>query len=217
MYGITDLWTYVLGVIFIVLLPGPNSLFVLSVAVQRGVKAGYLAACGIFVGDTILMFLSAAGVASVLKANPALFLVVKYAGAIYLAWIGVQLLMGAAKNFRAQNGSVGPIEKPKKIELNQLFRKSLVISLLNPKAIMFLISFFIQFVDPVYPHPALTFLILGSIIQITSFIYLSTLIIAGAKLAETFSRRKKLSASLAATVGAMFIGFGAKLATTTLG
>ncbi len=86
--GITDIWTYVFGVIFIILLPGPNSMYVLSLAAQRGVKAGYRAACGVFVGDTVLMVLSAAGVASLLKANPLLFSVVKYGGAAYLLYIG---------------------------------------------------------------------------------------------------------------------------------
>ena len=88
-YGITDLATYVLGTIFIVLLPGPNSLYVLSLASQRGVRAGYLGACGIFAGDTILMVLSATGVASLLQASPALFMVLKYIGAGYLAWMSL--------------------------------------------------------------------------------------------------------------------------------
>src|SRR3954471_11528510 len=79
-YGITDLTTFILGTIFIVLLPGPNSLYVMTVASRLGVGPGYRGACGIFVGDTILMVLSATGVASVLHATPALFMVVKYAG-----------------------------------------------------------------------------------------------------------------------------------------
>ena len=61
--GITDLWTYVLGTVFIVLLPGPNSLFVLATAAQGGIAAGYKAACGVFLGDTVLMTLSALGIA----------------------------------------------------------------------------------------------------------------------------------------------------------
>ena len=52
-FGITDFWTYVLGTIFIVLLPGPNSMYVLSVAAQRGVRAGYKGACGVFLGDFV--------------------------------------------------------------------------------------------------------------------------------------------------------------------
>ena len=83
--GITDFWTFLLGTIFIVILPGPNSMYVLSVAAQRGVKPAYQGAGGIFLGDLILMVLSACGVASLLKASPALFYVVKYIGAAYLA------------------------------------------------------------------------------------------------------------------------------------
>ena len=62
MFGITDLPTYLLGTLFIVLLPGPNSIYVLSIAAQRGVRAGFQAASGVFVGDAILMLLSATGV-----------------------------------------------------------------------------------------------------------------------------------------------------------
>ena len=57
MLGITDLTTYLIGTVAIVLLPGPNSLYVLSVAAGRGVRSGYAAACGVFAGDSILMFL----------------------------------------------------------------------------------------------------------------------------------------------------------------
>ena len=61
MFGITDLGTYLLGTIAIVLLPGPNSMFVLSVAARRGVRAGYAGAAGVFVGDAVLMLLTALG------------------------------------------------------------------------------------------------------------------------------------------------------------
>ena len=67
-FGITNIGLFVLGTVFIVLLPGPNSLYVLSVAAQRGVKQGYLGACGIFIGDAVLMVLAAAGLASLLEA-----------------------------------------------------------------------------------------------------------------------------------------------------
>lgn len=63
-YGVLNYWTYLVGAIFIVLVPGPNTLFVLKNSVGRGVKGGYLAACGVFIGDAILMFLAYAGVAT---------------------------------------------------------------------------------------------------------------------------------------------------------
>ncbi|KVH58293.1 leucine efflux protein [Burkholderia sp. MSMB1072] len=216
--GITDIWTYVFGVIFIILLPGPNSMYVLSLAAQRGVKAGYRAACGVFVGDTVLMVLSAAGVASLLKANPLLFSVVKYGGAAYLLYIGIGMLRSAWSKLRARGDA--PVEAPQADDGERSFdrplRKALIVSLLNPKAILFFISFFIQFVDPAFPHPALSFVVLGAIAQCASFLYLSTLIFAGARLAEHFRRRRKLAAGAASSVGGLFIGFSVKLALATM-
>lgn len=213
MFGITDPWTYLLGTIAIVLLPGPNSLFVLSVAAQRGVRAGYAGACGVFVGDTVLMLLASLGAASVLRALPALFLVVKVVGAAYLFWVGLQLLRGA---WRRWQGRQVP-EPAGRQDLAQPFRKALVISLLNPKAILFFVSFFIQFVDPAYPSPGLTFLALGLIAQVCSALYLSVLIFAGARLARAFTAHRRTASAMSSGVAALFIGFGAKLATASLG
>ncbi|WP_064576073.1 leucine efflux protein LeuE [Cupriavidus gilardii] len=220
-FGITDFWTYLLGTIFIVLLPGPNSMYVLSVAAQRGVRAGYRGACGVFLGDAILMVLSAAGVASLLKASPGLFYVIKYIGAAYLAWIGFQMLRGALRSWSSHGKGAEAAAGQGEVQVQVTdptnpFRKALLISLLNPKAILFFVSFFIQFVDPQFAYPVLSFAALGLVCQICSFAYLTAIIFVGAKLAEAFRRRRRLSAGMASGVGAMFIGFGAKLATATL-
>jgi leucine efflux protein len=210
--GITDLWTYVLGTIAIVLLPGPNSLFVLSVAAQRGVRHGYAAACGVFVGDAVLMLAAATGAASLLATHPALFVVVKWVGAAYLAYIGVQLLRAALQRWQRRASQAQALPQ----DVSQPFRKALVISLLNPKAILFFVSFFIQFVDPHYAYPALSFLLLGTIAQAFSALYLSVLIVSGAKLAQAFSRRRRSASLAVAGVATLFLGFGIKLATASL-
>lgn len=216
-YGVTDLWTYVIGALGIILLPGPNSLFVLSVATARGVKAGYQGAMGVFVGDIVLLICTALGAASLLRSNPALFLVVKYTGAVYLAWVGLNLIWSALRTWRhpvsARIGSA-PVESP--AHLAHPFKRALVISLLNPKAILFLLSFFVQFIDPTYETPAVPFLILSAIIMGFSAIYLSALIFAGVRMAQAFSRRKRLSAGLSSAVGGLFVWFSAKLATASL-
>ena len=212
-YGITDLTTYVLGTIFIILLPGPNSLYVLSVAVQRGIRLGYQGACGVFLGDAVLMMLSATGVASLLQSMPSLFVVVKYAGALYLAWLGINLLRNAYVSLKEKSPELA---RPATVDASHPFRTALTISLLNPKAIFFFISFFIQFVDPAYEHPALSFAILGLIVQFFSALYLSALIFGGAHLADQFRRRRLLSAGATAGVGTLFLAFGAKLASATL-
>ncbi|MGW0592242.1 leucine efflux protein LeuE [Streptosporangium sp. NPDC002607] len=215
-FGITDIWTYVVGAFFIILLPGPNSLYVLSTAAQRGVRQGYRGVMGVFLGDTVLMVLAAAGVASLLKSTPILFNVVKYAGAGYLAWIGFQMLRGAWRSWRSPEAARATTPVAERIAESP-FRKALVISLMNPKAILFFISFFIQFVDPAYGTPALSFLILGAICQLFSVLYLSALIFGGTFLAGQFRARRGMSTALRTGVGALFIGFGVRLATATLG
>lgn len=222
-YGVTDLWTYVVGAFGIILLPGPNSLYVLSVATVRGVRAGYQGAFGVFVGDTILLLCTALGAASLLRTHPALFMVVKYAGAAYLFWVGLNLLRGAIVGLRARadvlpSTAAVPASKPAAAaaHLQRPFRRALLISLLNPKAILFLLSFFVQFIDPAYAQPEVPFLILSAILMSFSAAYLTALIFAGARLAQAFSQRKRLSSGLSSLVGGLFVWFGAKLATASL-
>jgi leucine efflux protein len=239
MLGVTDIWTYVIGTIAIILLPGPNSLYVLSTAARHGVRTGYRAAAGVFLGDWVLMTAAALGVASLLKANPPVFLVVKYAGAAYLCYVGTMMAIGAIRRARRAtdprapeapaanlassanlvDGSVDASSDPAaegETAVGRPFRRALVISLLNPKAILFLISFFVQFLDPTYAHPALSFLLLAGILQVCSALYLSGLIFGGTYLAAQFRKRSRLSAALTAGVGAIFIGFAIRLATASL-
>ncbi|MEU3715579.1 leucine efflux protein LeuE [Streptomyces californicus] len=227
MLGVTDLPTYLAGLALIVLLPGPNSLYVLSVAARRGVRTGYTAAAGVWTGDTVLMTLSALGAASLLQTTPLLFAIVKYAGAGYLTWMAIGMLRAAVSLWRERHRrtaelvesveadgtpgtaeAAGPVEKP--------YRRALVVSLFNPKAILFLISFFVQFVDPGYAYPALSFLLLGTLLQLASFAYLSVLIFGGTRLAAAFRRRKRLSATATSAAGVLFLGFAAKLSLSSV-
>jgi leucine efflux protein len=215
-YGVTDLSTYVVGAFGIILLPGPNSLFVLSVATARGVKAGFQGALGVFLGDTVLLVLVALGAAGLLRTTPALFMVVKYAGAAYLGWVGVQLLLAALQKWRGADDSAGSTVPVVPAHLAKPFQRALLVSLLNPKAILFLLSFFVQFIDPNYATPAVPFLILSAIVMGFSAMYLSVLIVMGARLADGFRERRKLSAVLSSAVGAVFVWFGVKLASASL-
>jgi leucine efflux protein len=213
MPGIVNFWEYVLGTALIILLPGPNSLYVLSTAAQRGVRTGYAAACGVFIGDAVIMTLSASGVAALLKAEPLLFDIVKYAGAGYLCYIGYGLIRGAWKRRHAVPAEAAP----EPVDQRNPFRRALVVSLLNPKAILFFVSFFIQFVDPAYDYPAVSFLILGTVAELFSLVYLTTLIFAGSFLATQFRARRKLARALTTGVAAIFIGFAVRLATASMG
>lgn len=237
MLGVTDLGVFIAGTIAIVLLPGPNSLYVLTVSARSGLRMGYAGALGVLSGDTVLMVLTALGAAQVLQSNPLIYQGVRWAGALYLSYLGLRLVWGAAHAVKeakvqrmraeasreASNGPGGtgsdavaqvlaalkPVAERRPADV---YRKALVISVLNPKAILFFLSFFVQFVDPTYAYPALSFLLLGAIVQTASFVYLSALIFGGVRLAQTFAQRKRLSALLSTTVGLLFIGFGVRLA-----
>lgn len=209
----TDYSTYLVGLVLIVLLPGPNSMYVLSVAARRGVRPGYAAACGVFVGDAVLMVASAAGVASVLRTHDLAFSVVKYLGAGYLAWLAIGMLRGAWGLWRRKaDQEVAEEVLDRRVPVERPFRRALVVSLLNPKAILFFIAFFVQFVDPGYAYPALSFLVLGALVEIASFLYLSALIFAGARLAAAVRRRRALATGGTTIVGVAFLGFAVKLA-----
>jgi leucine efflux protein len=218
MFGVTHLLTYVLGVIAIVLVPGPNSIFVLTNAARNGVKSGYGGALGVFLGDSTLMSLSALGAASVLHANLLLFNVVRLIGAAYLCYLGVGMLIGCLRGFkRGEVGAAKPVEQTdaspqEKTSFAGSCRKALMISLINPKAILFFLSFFVQFVDPTYAYPTVSFLVLGVILQFFSMCYLSVLILAGASLSKMFSRQRRLKALLHGLIGGLFVSFGIRLA-----
>ncbi|MET9758341.1 leucine efflux protein LeuE [Streptomyces sp. NPDC006372] len=211
MFGVIDLPTYLAGLVLIILLPGPNSLYVLSVAARRGVRAGYTAAGGVWCGDTVLMTLSAAGVASLLQANAVLFGIVKYAGAGYLTWLAIGMLRAAWGMWRTRGErSADAVQAPAPAE-ERPFRRAFVVSLFNPKAILFFVAFFVQFVDPGYAYPAVSFVVLGAFAQLASVLYLSALIFGGTRLAAVFRRRKRLSAGATSAAGALFLGFAVKL------
>ncbi|MDX2544024.1 leucine efflux protein LeuE [Streptomyces sp. WI04-05B] len=179
-------------------------------AARRGVRVGYTAAAGVWCGDTVLMTLSAAGVASLLQTNALLFGIVKFAGAGYLMWLAIGMLRAAWGMWRtrrdeaeAQEAPAGADERP--------YRRALVISLFNPKAILFFVAFFVQFVDPGYAYPAVSFVVLGAFAQLASFLCLTALIFGGTRLAAAFRRRRRLSAAATSAAGALFIGFAVKL------
>ncbi|MFJ7260480.1 leucine efflux protein LeuE [Streptomyces globosus] len=219
MLGVTDLPTYLAGLLLIILLPGPNSLYVLSVAARRGVRTGYKAAAGVFTGDAVLMTLAAAGAGALLQTSPLLFGVVKLLGAGYLTWLAVGMLRGAWALWRsrAERDGAGAVEPQPlgeaAVERERPYRRAVLISLFNPKAILFLVSFFVQFVDPGYAYPALSFLLLGALLQLGSFLYLTLLIFGGTRLSAAFRRRRRLSAGATSAAGVLFLGFAAKLAT----
>ena len=211
MLGTLNLGTYIIGTIAVILLPGPNSLFCLAVAAQHGVKAAGRAVGGILLGDALLMLATAVGAGALLNRHPLLFHGIKLAGGLYLAYIGFNLLRGAVKKWHYPPPAPSEYAADGTTAAPHAFKRALLLSLTNPKAILFFLSFFVQFVDPSYPHPIHAFLLLALILQAVSLIYLSLLVCAGRHMTRLFRRHRKLSAAAMGAVGLMFAGFAVKM------
>ncbi|OAM29068.1 MULTISPECIES: leucine efflux protein LeuE [Eikenella] len=212
MFGIVNPVSYFIGTVILILIPGPNSMFCLSMAAQHGARRAYRAVFGILLGDSLLMLATVLGAGAVLRLYPALFHALKLAGGLYLAYIGCGMLRGAARKWFAPPPSLPDLPAAAAPQpVRHIFKRALLLSLTNPKAILFFLSFFIQFVDPAYPHPALSFLLLALVLQAISFSYLNFLVLAGAKAARLFGRRRRLGAAAMGATGLLFIGFAVSL------
>ena len=213
MFGITDLSAYIIGAIAIVLLPGPNSMYCLTVASRHGMRAAYQVVAAILLGDTILILATVLGAGTALKLYPALFHGIRLFGGLYLAYLGWGLIRAAAKKWHLNTTALAAADASSHSETTPqgIFGRALMLSLTNPKAILFFLSFFVPFVDPSYPNPSLSFLILALILQAISFTYLNVLVFSGYRLTQAFRERVKLSAATMGLVGLMFIGFAVKM------
>lgn len=208
--GIIDFTSYLLGTLFIILLPGPNSLYVLTITTQRGWKQGAWGALGIFIGDLILMIAVALGAASLLMSSPVLFAIIRSLGAAYLAWMGIGLLRSGQQRW-ALEGRSGVYEIQAKLMRLHPLVAALALSLTNPKAIFFFIAFFSQFIRADSANPAYTFLYLAIVLQLMSMAYLASLICVGQFFLTFFKSHPRWTASLWILAGLLFIGFALRL------
>ena len=208
--GIVDFSSYLLGTLFIILLPGPNSLYVLTLSLQKGWRFGAWGAIGIFIGDSILMMAIAFGAASILISSPIIFGLVRTAGAIYLAWMGYGLLKSGLQRWTIGTKAKGYEIQMRLMRLHPLLA-ALTLSLTNPKAIFFFIAFFSQFIRPDFVRPLHTFFYLAIVLQLMSMTYLACLIGVGQIFLKFFQRQPRLAALLWMLAGILFIGFAIRL------
>jgi threonine/homoserine/homoserine lactone efflux protein len=185
------------------MIPGPGTFAVLTSTGQGGMRAGYAALAGIMLGDAVLIVLALAGVAALLNAHPTVFRAVQYLGVGYLLWVGLQLLLKAPGSANATL---------LRIDHGRFFRQGFLITLINPKAIVFYMAFFPLFIDPSKQPGLLTFGAMMCIIAALTLAWCTVLVVAGNGLARALADRPRLRWIGNKLAGVALIGFGLRLA-----
>lgn len=201
MFGVADYGAFVAAIIIFLAIPGPGNLALITSTGKGGIAGGLAATLGVIAGDQVLMWLAVAGVAALLSAYPAAFHAVQWMGAAYLAWLGLRMLL-------AKPGSRPVLN----IQPRHYFKQAALITLLNPKAIVFYMAFFPLFVDPVRHQGMLTFGVMAATIATLTFAYGLTVVLLTHHLAERMRANPLIGRVLEKLAGVFLLGFGVKLA-----
>jgi threonine/homoserine/homoserine lactone efflux protein len=199
--GVADYGSFVVAIIVFLAIPGVGNLAIITSTSKGGIAGGFAATFGVIAADQILMWLAVAGVAAILTAHPTLFGFVQYAGALYLAWIGLRMML-------AKPGDAPVLDmKPR-----HFFRQAAVITLLNPKAIVFYMAFFPLFVDPARHQGLVTFGVMAATIALLTFLYCVVVITLTRVAADRMRASPRVAAWLNRVAGTLLVAFGVKLA-----
>ena len=201
MLGITDYGAFCAAIVLFLALPGPGTFALLTSTGKGGFRAGAAATFGVIAGDQVLLWLAVGGVAALLAAHPLAFRIVQYGGAAYLAWMGFRLLI-------AQTGAVA---SPVRIEPRHYARQAFLITLLNPKAIVFYMAFFPLFIDPATHRGAMTFGAMAATIALITAIYCLSLCAFAGVVAVKVRAHRRLVRWLERLAGLFLVGFGVRL------
>lgn len=201
--GITDVRQLIIATMVFLMLPGPGTFCVLTSTGKHGVRGGFVSLAGLMLGDVVLMFLAAIGVAALLQANPLLFKGMQYLGAAYLAYLGMRLIIAKPE----QGGGAVPFSNAAD------FRRGFLVTLINPKAIVFYMAFFPLFIDPATHQGSATFIAMGMVISSCTLFYGSLLVLIGNVAARKLARNRRIAAYASKAAGVFLIGFGIKLTT----
>jgi threonine/homoserine/homoserine lactone efflux protein len=200
MLGVTDYGAFVLAIIILLLIPGPGNLALITSTSKGGIKGGFGATFGVILGDQVLIWCAVAGVATLLNTYPAAFQAVQWLGSAYLVWMGGKMLI-------ARHGDA-PILN---IKPYHYLRQALMITLLNPKAIVFYMAFFPLFIDPLNHQGFTTFSFMAITAAVLTFAYGLTVVLLTYFLTDHLRANPKIAFVLEKFAGLCLVGFGIKL------
>ncbi|WP_296226743.1 LysE family translocator [Ralstonia sp. UBA689] len=217
MLGIVNLPLFMLAVFLLNVTPGPDTAYIVGRSVSQGRVAGLMSALGVSGGCCVHVLAVAFGLTALLAASTVAFTVIKVVGAAYLIYLGGRMLLAPpdrdddAPAETAEQAAASRRPRP----LKALFMQGFLTNVLNPKVVLFFLSFFPQFVDPHANHKAAAFLALGAVFIVMSTVWNSLVAWVAASVTRRVAGKPGIKRWLDRVVGTAFIGLGARLAFTT--
>lgn len=207
MFGTHDLTLFIISGLLLNIAPGPDSILIMTRSATQGWRAGSAAALGIGAGTCIHVLAAALGMSALLAASSWAFTLVKWAGAAYLVYVGLTLLL-------ARRGATAAAAAPtlQALPYRKIFAQGFLTNVLNPKVALFFLAFVPQFIAPEAPHKALAFLLLGAIFNFNGMLWCHCLAVFTALASRRLNVGGALARWLNRGIGALFVSFGIKLA-----
>ncbi|EJL46719.1 lysine transporter LysE [Brevibacillus agri] len=203
MFGIVHYEAFVLTAIMLNLIPGTDTMYIISRSISQGRQAGILSVLGILTGSLIHTVLAAFGLSLILAQSVVLFNIVKILGVAYLVYLGVRMFM--TKEALSFDSTASPGRKAGKV-----YGQAIVTSVTNPKVALFFIAFLPQFVDATHTGP-LPFLLLGLTFTLTGGIWFSLVALFASFVTQKMRNNPHFSSILNKLTGIVFIGMGLNL------
>ncbi len=207
--GIHDIWLFVFAGVLLNITPGPDMALINGRSAQSGTRAGIAAALGVGAGAFLHIAAAAVGLSALILTSAVAFAALKWLGALYLLYIGIQMLRVTLTSPDA-TGSPAPLPPA---NLKQVFLQGALTNALNPKVAMFFLAFLPQFVDADAPSKAAAFIILGLIFNAVGTSWNVIVACFAGRLAAT-DRYGRARLWLERFIGFVFIGVALKLATS---
>jgi len=184
--------------------PGPDMLYVIGRSIGQGRRAGTVSALGIFVGCLVHIFVAAVGLAALLRSSPVAYSVVRYAGAAYLVYLGIRVLIERSNDLETPEIQAAP--------LGRIFTQGVITNVLNPKVALFFLAFLPQFIQPQRGSVALQIIVLGLIFDVGGTLVNLAVAQAGGRLGDAIKRHSGFARLQKWFTGTVFIGLGMRVA-----
>jgi RhtB (resistance to homoserine/threonine) family protein len=207
MFGIHDLGLFVVSGLLLNLMPGPDSLLIMTRSATQGARAGCVAALGIGAGVFIHMFAAALGLSAILSTSATAFTIVKYVGAAYILYLAFGLLRSKP---RAAINAAPTAPMP----FTKIFAQGFLTNVLNPKVALFFLAFVPQFIQADAQYKAFAFIVLGVIFNINGMLWCFALALFTARAKARLQISARTSLWLNRVTGSLFVWLGVKLALT---